>query len=130
MPSATEQNEVVFGQARALILALLGISAKPRGEQIADALAARAKASAQEIAGDDAAGTLPDMLRFTKRWLPECFPAEENGQIPFARALCESLVECAEAHLKREAEERRAAELQARADAEHAEWARDKENGE
>lgn len=112
-PSEEQQRQDVetFRGARRLILDLLGISAKPVGEQIADALAVRARASAEEIAGEEATGKLPGMLRFTRRWLPECFPADDNGHIPFARALCESLVECAEAHLKREAEERRDAAL-------------------
>lgn len=99
---------VVLTRARLLILDLLGISAKPMGEQIADALATQAKVHAADIAGgsDEAAGSLPDMLTFARRWLPECFPANEEGQIPFARALCESLMDAAEVHMKREAERR------------------------
>jgi hypothetical protein len=103
----------LFSQARQLILDLMGISAKPVGEQIAAALDARARTMAAAEAGgaDAAAGDLADMLKFTRRWLPECFPAEDNGQIPFARALCDSLMDAAEAHLKREAAEREDARL-------------------
>lgn len=102
-----DEEQAAFTGARQLILALMGISAKPVGEQIAVALEARARAlAAQEVGETEAAGDLGDMLKFARRWLPECFPAQDDGQIPFARALCDSLMDAAEAHLKREVEEK------------------------
>lgn len=94
-----DEEQAAFRDARALILALMGISAKPKGEQIAVALAARARQLAEVDQEDSDLGT---MVKFARRWLPECFPATDVGQVPFARAVIESVLDAADAHLKRE----------------------------
>ena len=96
-PGSVEQ---MAGDARQLILDLLGMSDKPVGERIYTAMCAKMAAEH----GTEGAGDLPTMIRFAKRWLPECFPATDAGQVPFARALVESLVAAAEAHLAKPAE--------------------------
>lgn len=88
-------DETTFRDARQLILDLLGMSEKPVGETIYAAACARI---AQEA--DDEPGDLQSMTTFAKQWLPECFPASDDGQVHFARAVCESLIAAAEAHLR------------------------------
>lgn len=46
---------------------------------------------------------LEKAIAFAKRWLPEALPANALGQVHFARALAESLIESAEKHLRIEA---------------------------
>ena len=89
-------DEKTFRDARQLILDLLGMSEKPVGERIY----AAACAQIAKEHGDEP-GDLANMVTFAKRWLPECFPASDEGQVHLARAVCESLIAAADGHLRR-----------------------------
>lgn len=103
LPVTTENfyaDHDTFRHARQLILDLLNISDKPRGEAIYQALTDKIAA---EYSSDEDVGTLADVVRFAKRWTPEIFPASEIGQVHFGRALIESVIAAADRHLAKEA---------------------------
>jgi hypothetical protein len=93
------QDEQTFTDARQLILDLLHMSEKPIGETIY----AWAEKEAEKYAVSE--GTIEDLAtatRFAKRWLPEAFEANDQGQVAFGRAICDSVVSAAEAFLKKQ----------------------------
>lgn len=48
----------------------------------------------------DEPADLPRVLRMLERWGPDALPANEKGQIPFARALLESAEDAIRKHLE------------------------------
>lgn len=86
--------------ASQLIMDLLGMTDKSRGEQIYE----------HWLKGQqpDDEYSLTACVLFLKRWTPETFPASAEGQIHFGRALIEMAIDTMTAEIKRRGHDEKA----------------------
>lgn len=63
-----------------------GPEANPEGERLYRAACER---SAAEFPEEHRPEALEDAIRFIERWMPDSLPANDQGQVPFGRALLE-----------------------------------------
>lgn len=63
-----------------------GPGVNPEGERLYQAACER---SASEFPEEHNPEALEDAIRFIERWMPDSLPANDQGQVPFGRALLE-----------------------------------------
>lgn len=95
--------EGVARDARQLILDLLGMSDLPVGERLYKRAIERIYA--EHAAEDKLTGSAEELrasYQFSRRWKADVWPASDDGQVPFARAIYEHMEDAVRRHLDAE----------------------------